>query len=140
MPPAIYLPLSKCRELAAKLHSEYAKWYQSRMTRDLDDSTREYLSQCKTPEEMARFLPLGSIASNNDNKGFMLPCDLVDTRFYDDGELTHFNEDLRYVIMSGCFPRLGSALYREQVPEFMKFGHPDPDELLAFLTCDLQPI
>ncbi|MCR9118856.1 MAG: hypothetical protein NXI22_18120 [bacterium] len=139
-PLAIYLSLGKCRELAETVHARYTEWHRTTMARDLDDFTRNYMNQCKTPEEMAGFFPLGSIASNNENKGFMLPCNLIDTTFYNDGELTHFNEDLRYVILAGCFPRLGSVFFREKAPEFMKFGHPDPDELLAFLSRDLQSI
>lgn len=138
-PLAVYLPLLECRELAAKRHGEYVKWYQKTVSRDLDDSVRDYLGELKPPEEMARFLPLGGVASNNDHKGFQLPCNLIDTTFYNDGELTHFNEDLRYVILSGCFPRLKSLAYRENAPEFMSFGHPDPDSLSAHLTHELQP-
>ena len=138
-PLAIYLPLRKCRELATKAHAEYVEWYQKTMALELDDSERDCLGELKSPEEAARFLPLGGIASNNDYKGFKLPCDLIDTTFYNDGELTNFNEDLRYVILSAGFPRLRSVAYRANVPEFMKFGHPDPEGLSNFLTDGLQP-
>ncbi len=139
-PLAIYLPLKKCRALAEKNLGEYREWYRKMQSRNLEDfDVNEHLSHCKTPEEMARFLPLGSSASNNENKGFALPCDFMDTAFYDDGEVTHFNEDLRYVIMSGGF-RMLSPSYRSQMPRFMKLGHPDPVELQSLLTNDLQPL
>lgn len=137
-PLAIYLPLSKCRELAAKRHAEYVEWHQKATSPDLDESVSDCLGELETPEEVARFLPLGGVASNNAPKGFRLPCDQMDMKFYDDGELTHFNEDLRYVILSGCFPRLASVAYRENAPAFMSFGHPDPDSLSAFLKGGLQ--
>jgi hypothetical protein len=140
-PLAIYLSLDRCCELAAEKHAEYRDWWEkARACMDDDRTTSGYFSQLKTPDEMDRFLPLGSFASNCDHKGFTLPCDLMDTEFFDDGELTHFNEDLRYVILSGCFPALGVEYFRGNVPDFMKFGHPDPDALLGFLTNDLKPI
>lgn len=139
-PQALFLPLHKCHEWGQELHAKYVEWYRQTEEQGSSD-TIDYLNRCcKTTDQSARFLPLGGCASNNENKGFTLPCDLMDTEFYDDGEVTCFNEELRYVIMSGCFPRLGSTYFREQVPEFMRFGHPDPDSLLAFLTRDLQPI
>lgn len=141
-PMAIYLPLKRCHEWGLKIHAQYLEWYQ-RMQSAVPDGfdAIDYLNRCgKTPEESARFLPLGSYASNNENKGLTLPCGLMDSEFYNDGDVTYFNEDLRYVIMSGCFPKLTSMMYREKAPEFMRFGHPDPDSLHAFLTGDLQPI
>ncbi len=138
-PLAIYLPLSKCRDLAAQVHAEYVAWYEKTMSRKPGDSVLDRLGELQTPEEMSGFLPLGGVASNNDHKGFKLPCDRMDTQFYNDGELTHFNEDLRYVILSGCFPRLTSVAYRENTPEFMSFGHPDPESLSNFLTNGLTP-
>lgn len=141
-PLAIYLPLTKCYEWGLKKHAQYVEWYEKMQSTELDgfDSV-DYLNRCcKTLDESARFLPLGSYASNNENKGFRLPCNLMDVEFFNDGEVTYFNEDLRYVIMSGCFPTLSSMFHREKVPEFMRFGHPDPDSLVAFLTRDLQAI
>ena len=139
-PLAIYLPLKRCRDLSIKIHADYTDWYRTTLAMTRDESIKDYLSKCKTPEEMAQFLPLGSIASNNENKGFALPCHLIDAEFFNDGEVTHFNEELRYVVLSGGFPILGSDFYREKVPEFMRLGHPDPDSLMAFLTHDLQAI
>ncbi len=139
-PQAVYLPLGRCHEWGLETHAQYVEWYQETKCNASDD-TNDYLKRCcKTPDESARFLPLGSGASNNENKGFTLPCDFMDMEFFNDGEVTYFNEDLRYVILSGCFPRLGSQFYREEVPEFMRFGHPDPESLLLYLTSELQPI
>ncbi|WP_442511293.1 hypothetical protein SH528x_002963 [Novipirellula sp. SH528] len=141
-PQAIYLPLSRCQKWGLENHAQYVEWYKKMKSTELDGfDTIDYLNRCcKTPDESARFLPLGSCASNNENKGFTLPCDMVDAEFFNDGEVTHFNEDLRYVIMSGCFPGLGSIFYRENAPEFMRFGHPDPESLRAYLTSNLQPL
>lgn len=141
-PLAIYHPLKRCHEEGRRKHAEYLEWYQGMLSTKIDGfDAIEYLEQsCRTPDESARFLPLGSYASNNEDKGFMLPCDLMDAEFFNDGEVTYFNEELRHVIMSGCFPNLSCRLHRERVPEFMKFGHPDPESLHASLKSGLQPI
>ncbi len=137
---ALFLPLKKCRELGARQSAEYREWYAELLSGDLDaEYAQDCLSRCKSPDEMARFLPLGSSASNNDPKGFALPCDLIDAEFYNDGEPTYFNEELRDVIRAGCF-RMLSQGYREALPRFMQLGYPDPDALLAFLTRDLMPL
>ncbi|MFO0979175.1 MAG: hypothetical protein U0996_22385 [Planctomycetaceae bacterium] len=141
-PLAIYHPLSRCHEEGLRKHAEYIEWYQGMLSTKIDDFDADgYLNQfCKTPDESARFLPLGSFASNNENKGFMLPCELMDAEFFNDGEVTYFNEELRNVILSGCFPNLGCRLHRERVPEFMKYGHPDPESLHSYLKSGLHKI
>ncbi len=141
-PLAIYLPLGMCHTWGSEIHGQYVEWYRRMQSDEMAhfDSVDDLNRCCKTPEESARFLPLGSFASNNENKGFTLPSDQMDEEFFNDGEAVYFNEDLRYVIMSGSFPRLRDRPWQEKLPAFMRLGHPDPDSLLAYLTQDLQPI
>lgn len=131
-PHVRYLPLDHCLAWADRMKQEYSEWYEDAhewMEKDGWDVT--------APSERPPFLPIGGHASNCEAKGFELPSSAVDGIFFDDGDgPTYFNEDIRFGLAYGGFPRLAAACRGWlEAPR-----HPDPDGFLAYLTRELAPL
>ena len=131
-PHACYLPLNHCLAWAERMKQEYSEWY-----KDAHESMEKDGWDVTSPSERPPFLPIGSYASNCEAKGFALPSSAIDGVFFDDGDgPTYFNEDMRWGIEYGGFPRLAPTCrgWRD-APR-----HPDPGGFLTFLTEGLIPL
>lgn len=84
-------------------------------------------------------IALGPTATNNELKGFALPCRAVDGQYYDEGAGPHtFVDDLRHIFANGGFPQVGK--YRRIEILRKMNGMADPQSLLDRLTDGLLPL
>ncbi|MBM83912.1 MAG: hypothetical protein CMJ78_25430 [Planctomycetaceae bacterium] len=88
------------------------------------------------PEEWVPFLPCGSEAANHEQKGLLLPNDAMDGIYYNAGQETYFNEELRSAFRGGGFPHWSNLLTDPDY--FIVFEYrPDYENLLPKLTSGL---
>jgi hypothetical protein len=132
-PQLLFLSLPECAELREEMkrnglqHDEF-------MRSVMQERGEEYV-----PPVRGSFLALGPCASNNDMKGFELPCHSVDAVYFDDGAgPVYLYEDLRRTFEWGGFPQLAAYV---QLPSICAAHGPDePLRIRDRLKRDLEPL
>jgi len=119
--------LRKEMELAAGKNNRF-------MSGMMRDRGQEY-----APAERGSALYLGPCASNNEMKGFALPCDAVDAVYFNDGGgPIYFYEDLMHIFQCGGFPQLMKYVRHEGLRRAL--GMEEPRRILNHLTRGLEPL
>jgi hypothetical protein len=132
-PQLFFLNLTELAELRQEMEAAAGRTHEF-MSKMMKDRGEKY-----PPLESRSGLYLGPCASNNDMKGFLLPCDAVDAVYFDDGGgPVCFYEDLSNTFRCGGFPQLMKYIRHESLRSAL--GMKEPQRILDCLTRNLEMV